>query len=294
MLPDSIPASVPQVLINREPLKNLHFDVELLGDCDAIVNELCHRLGEGWREELCTLPKCAEIQRDELPTPLLLSPAPSPAPHKMKAGETADETNNGNVSTSETTNESSEKMTKEASDSTNSGQMIADETTPETGRDKIVMAQTADETETENKDSRKTTDKTVSSEGDAVSTSQDICNTKHSSNSSETNNVEAENANHTKEFRSNMDHGKMENQTEENISTSQDENKDTRPSSDTGVSSTSENNGRDDEEENEEPLPGEDLPFTRRPRRVNLGAQIKGLLMFCMSHNFGFCRTRPV
>ena len=50
---DSLPANVPQILINREPLRHLNFDVELLGDCDVIINELCHRLSEGWRH-LCT------------------------------------------------------------------------------------------------------------------------------------------------------------------------------------------------------------------------------------------------
>ncbi|KAF4106156.1 hypothetical protein G5714_013818 [Onychostoma macrolepis] len=52
LIPSSIPHDVPQVLINREPLPHLNFDVELLGDCDVIVNELCHRLG-GDFEQLC-------------------------------------------------------------------------------------------------------------------------------------------------------------------------------------------------------------------------------------------------
>lgn len=43
---------MPQVLINREQLPHLNFDVELLGDCDVIVNELCHRLA-GDFEQLC-------------------------------------------------------------------------------------------------------------------------------------------------------------------------------------------------------------------------------------------------
>ena len=41
---------VPQVLINREPLKHLTFDVELLGDCDVVIAELCRRLGSDWLE----------------------------------------------------------------------------------------------------------------------------------------------------------------------------------------------------------------------------------------------------
>ncbi|TGZ61039.1 hypothetical protein CRM22_008189 [Opisthorchis felineus] len=43
-IPNSIPEGVPQILINREPLTNHDFDVELLGDCDVIVNELCLQL----------------------------------------------------------------------------------------------------------------------------------------------------------------------------------------------------------------------------------------------------------
>ena len=69
-----LPSHVPQILINRESLKHLNFDVELLGDCDVIVNELCHRLGDNWTT-LCTSPSPAvEIRRDELPTPPVLSP----------------------------------------------------------------------------------------------------------------------------------------------------------------------------------------------------------------------------
>uniref|UniRef100_A0A3P8WKX5 protein acetyllysine N-acetyltransferase n=1 Tax=Cynoglossus semilaevis TaxID=244447 RepID=A0A3P8WKX5_CYNSE len=52
LIPNSIPHDVPQVLINREQLPHLNFDVELLGDCDVIINELCHRLG-GDFEQLC-------------------------------------------------------------------------------------------------------------------------------------------------------------------------------------------------------------------------------------------------
>ena len=31
-----------QILINREPLPHLTPDVELLGDCDGIINQICH------------------------------------------------------------------------------------------------------------------------------------------------------------------------------------------------------------------------------------------------------------
>lgn len=41
-----IPNNVPQILINREVVgKPSAFDIELLGNCDAVVGELCRRLG---------------------------------------------------------------------------------------------------------------------------------------------------------------------------------------------------------------------------------------------------------
>lgn len=55
-IPSSIPATVPQILINREQLHHLKFDVELLGDSDVIINQICHRLSgndESWRQLCC-------------------------------------------------------------------------------------------------------------------------------------------------------------------------------------------------------------------------------------------------
>uniref|UniRef100_A0A5S6QWN9 Deacetylase sirtuin-type domain-containing protein n=1 Tax=Trichuris muris TaxID=70415 RepID=A0A5S6QWN9_TRIMR len=45
-IPGMLRSDVPQVLINREPLPHYTFDVELLGNCDDIFNELALRLGE--------------------------------------------------------------------------------------------------------------------------------------------------------------------------------------------------------------------------------------------------------
>lgn len=63
-------------MINKEPLKALNFDVELLGDCDTIVGELCQQLGEGW-DVLCegTEP-LTEVSED-----MLLTPPATPAEH---------------------------------------------------------------------------------------------------------------------------------------------------------------------------------------------------------------------
>ncbi|KAF9917651.1 NAD-dependent histone deacetylase sir2 [Linnemannia zychae] len=42
---DALPANVPQILINRTPLTHMEFDVQLLGDSDTIVAELCRMAG---------------------------------------------------------------------------------------------------------------------------------------------------------------------------------------------------------------------------------------------------------
>lgn len=41
MIPEFLKADVPQILINRERVGNYVFDVELLGDADIIVNQIC-------------------------------------------------------------------------------------------------------------------------------------------------------------------------------------------------------------------------------------------------------------
>nr|XP_013012133.1 NAD-dependent protein deacetylase sirtuin-1 [Cavia porcellus]XP_023422452.1 NAD-dependent protein deacetylase sirtuin-1 [Cavia porcellus] len=68
LIPSSIPHEVPQILINREPLPHLHFDVELLGDCDVIINELCHRLGGEYAKLCCNPVKLSEITEKPLRT----------------------------------------------------------------------------------------------------------------------------------------------------------------------------------------------------------------------------------
>ncbi|KAJ4443964.1 hypothetical protein ANN_05753 [Periplaneta americana] len=50
LIPSSIPSDVPQILINREPLPHFNFDVELLGDSDVIINQICHMLGDDWTD----------------------------------------------------------------------------------------------------------------------------------------------------------------------------------------------------------------------------------------------------
>lgn len=71
---------MPQILINREPLPHLHFDIELLGDCDVIINELCQRLGENYTE-LCTSSLKLTQLTEKPPRPnRVLSNMPDTAP----------------------------------------------------------------------------------------------------------------------------------------------------------------------------------------------------------------------
>nr|XP_055025431.1 NAD-dependent protein deacetylase sirtuin-1 [Misgurnus anguillicaudatus] len=99
LIPSSVPHEVPQVLINREPLPHLNFDVELLGDCDVIINELCHRLG-GDFEQLCfNSSRLSEIR--EKP-PATLPPPPEP----LSAESTSAEDTNASVHSSALTDSS--------------------------------------------------------------------------------------------------------------------------------------------------------------------------------------------
>merc|ERR1719357_1271369 len=61
LIPSSVSPEVPQILINREPLNHLTPDVELLGDCDGIINQICLKLGQGWEEPVHG-PELAETQ----------------------------------------------------------------------------------------------------------------------------------------------------------------------------------------------------------------------------------------
>jgi NAD-dependent histone deacetylase SIR2 len=44
-MPNFLPHGVPHVYVSRERLRHVDVDVQLLGDCDVVVGELCRRLG---------------------------------------------------------------------------------------------------------------------------------------------------------------------------------------------------------------------------------------------------------
>ncbi|WKY07981.1 hypothetical protein Q1695_007461 [Nippostrongylus brasiliensis] len=54
LIPFSVDHNVPQILINREPLSGYRADIELLGNCDEIIEDICIALGGSFVEMLET------------------------------------------------------------------------------------------------------------------------------------------------------------------------------------------------------------------------------------------------
>jgi len=50
-----LPANIPQIYISRTPVSHVNFDIDLLGDCDIVVSELCRRAG--WNLDHEMVPK---------------------------------------------------------------------------------------------------------------------------------------------------------------------------------------------------------------------------------------------
>lgn len=44
-VPGILPRDIPQIYISRTPVSHTGFDIDLLGDCDVVVSELCRRAG---------------------------------------------------------------------------------------------------------------------------------------------------------------------------------------------------------------------------------------------------------
>lgn len=59
-----IPHSVPQILINRTPITHMTFDIQLLGDCDIIVPEICRRLN--WELKHHKLPGGSALSEESI------------------------------------------------------------------------------------------------------------------------------------------------------------------------------------------------------------------------------------
>ena len=50
-------AAIPQIYISRDPCRHIAFDIELLGECDVIIAELCRRAGWKLEHEMAVRPE---------------------------------------------------------------------------------------------------------------------------------------------------------------------------------------------------------------------------------------------
>ncbi|KAI9846109.1 MAG: NAD-dependent histone deacetylase sir2 [Sclerophora amabilis] len=55
-----LPPEVPQIYISRTPVSHVNFDVDMLGDCDVVVAELCRRAG--WTLDHEMIPKDQQVE----------------------------------------------------------------------------------------------------------------------------------------------------------------------------------------------------------------------------------------
>ncbi|TAQ87187.1 hypothetical protein B7494_g4502 [Chlorociboria aeruginascens] len=54
-----LPPHIPQIYISRTPVSHVNFDIDMLGDCDVVVTELCRRAG--WNLEHEMIPDNQEV-----------------------------------------------------------------------------------------------------------------------------------------------------------------------------------------------------------------------------------------
>lgn len=60
-----LPPDVPQLYISRTPVSHINFDIDLLGDCDVVVAELCRRAGWDLQHEMIPPDQEVDIQLEE-------------------------------------------------------------------------------------------------------------------------------------------------------------------------------------------------------------------------------------
>ena len=60
-----LPSNIPQIYISRTPVSHVNFDVDLLGDCDVVVQELCRRAGWDLKHPMVKEDAEIEVQLQE-------------------------------------------------------------------------------------------------------------------------------------------------------------------------------------------------------------------------------------
>ncbi|EMD01255.1 hypothetical protein BAUCODRAFT_144801 [Baudoinia panamericana UAMH 10762] len=59
-LPQYVPAEVPLIYVSKQQIEHINFDIQLQGECDHVVYELCRRAG--WKLEHEMIPKDLKVQ----------------------------------------------------------------------------------------------------------------------------------------------------------------------------------------------------------------------------------------
>ncbi|KAF2430529.1 SIR2-domain-containing protein [Tothia fuscella] len=65
-IPQFVPASVPQIYISRDPIHHINFDINLLGDSDRVVAELCKRAGWDLKHEMLPTNEIINVEKHEV------------------------------------------------------------------------------------------------------------------------------------------------------------------------------------------------------------------------------------
>ncbi|KAJ9224405.1 hypothetical protein DTO169C6_3236 [Paecilomyces variotii] len=64
-VPGILPRDVPQLYISRTPVSHIGFDIDMLGDCDVVVSELCRRAGWDLKHEMIPENERVEVVKEE-------------------------------------------------------------------------------------------------------------------------------------------------------------------------------------------------------------------------------------
>ncbi|OLN85149.1 NAD-dependent protein deacetylase hst1 [Colletotrichum chlorophyti] len=59
-----LPANIPQIYISRQAVNHINFDIDLLGDCDVVVSELCRRAGWPLKHEMVPEDQVVNVRPD--------------------------------------------------------------------------------------------------------------------------------------------------------------------------------------------------------------------------------------
>ncbi|KAK2766422.1 histone deacetylase [Colletotrichum kahawae] len=57
-----LPGNIPQIYISRQAVSHINFDIDLLGDCDVVVSELCRRAGWPLQHEMVPEDQVVDVR----------------------------------------------------------------------------------------------------------------------------------------------------------------------------------------------------------------------------------------